>query len=131
MLVVMSRSRHIRWMVPVLASITLVVLSFLPFPVKHLLHTQNRLHNGGHVLVFCGVTLAMLWDATTWRAASLIVLGMALLAVGIEEGQHLVYPGEIFEWQDLLFDGLGICLGGLANYLAGKRGLPARLFLAR
>jgi hypothetical protein len=68
----------------------------------------NREHRVVHFVGFGGAELLLLLLAINRRQQAHRIVGMVVLALGIELTQHFVLRGRYFEWWDVRDDVMGI-----------------------
>jgi hypothetical protein len=98
----------------------ILVISFLPYGDKHLLHTRGRYHSWGHLIAFSAIAFIAAGTARSLRGRILLFLASLLLGLGIEIGEHFVYQGAL-EWKDVLVDTIGVIGGTLIAMLITPR----------
>lgn len=107
---------RLTYVLPCAMIVCLMFLSFLPTDAKLALHTMGPFHLAGHVLCFAVVSFALsrtTRSTGTWFVALLVMLVLGGTLEGI---QHLVYPGEALEWNDVVCDTVGTVCGALAAW---------------
>ncbi len=98
----------------------MVVLSFLPPEIKHLLHTRGSLHYWAHVYLFAGVCVLLLDGAETFRSRLLTAAGLIAVGCTIEIVQTHGYWPFLEVW-DVISDLIGVAMGALIGWM---RSLP-------
>jgi hypothetical protein len=94
-----------------------LVLSFLPYGDKRLLHTGGRFHSWGHLVAFGVVAFVTAGIARSVWGRIFLFLGSLLFGLGIELGEHLVFHNSL-EWMDVLVDAAGVVGGTLTAILS-------------
>lgn len=85
-------------------------LSLLPVGVKQFTRTVGPLHHLLHIVAFAGITVGISGWARGRRRIAVATLGVVCLGALVELLQHHFYR-DVYEWADVLDDGLGGLVG--------------------
>lgn len=109
-----SRSEHtLRLLAPSLWAVVILWLSITPSPpqLPGVLGWDKLLHAGAYGLLALLVAQAFLcWSVSLERALSLTLIVVITYGTLLEILQMLAQTGRVFEWFDILADGIGAFL---------------------